>query len=157
MSSPVSFRRRLSVLVLALSASCATPPPAEATAEVSVLLDMQAEAIKRARENTEHNLRAFAERVQDENAARIEARFRERLGTESRPIADVLAEVEARDRALKSSADEVRAALVKALKDANFDAAAEANLAAQEYVDEITERQRAEARLRKLLGVKTDG
>lgn len=150
----MSVRRRLLITFALALGSCATPPPAAATAEVSVLLDVQAEAIKRARENTAANLRAFAERVKDENAARIEARFVERLGTESRPVADVIAEVAARDRALKSSAEEVDAALRKALADANFEAAAEANLAAQEYVDEITERQRAEARLRKLIGLK---
>ena len=150
----VSFRRRLLIPFALALGSCATPPPAAATAEVSVLLDVQAEAIKRARENTAANLRAFAERVKDENAARIEARFVERLGTESRPVADVIVEVAARDRALKASAEEVDAALRKALADANFEAAAEANLAAQEYVDEITERQRAEARLRKLIGIK---
>lgn len=147
------MRHLIGVAVLLLG-GCATPPSPEATAQVSVLLDMQAEALARARRNTTANLTTLANRLKAENAARIEARFVARLGTDSRPTDEVLAEVAARDAALSASAAEVDAALAKALADENFDAAEAANGVAQDYVDEITERQRAEAKLRAMLGVK---
>lgn len=145
---------RIMLAAIVALGACATPPSPEATAQVSVLLDMQAEALTRARANTTRNLTTLAGRLKAENAARIEARFVARLGVESRPTDEVLAEVAARDTALAASAAEVDAALAKALADENFDAAEAANGVAQDYVDEITERQRAEAKLRAMLGVK---
>jgi len=140
----------LIAMIVALAGCVSAPDPAP----VSLILDMQAEALTRARANTTRNLTTLAGRLKAENAARIEARFVARLGVESRPTDEVLAEVAARDAALAASASEVDAALAKALADENFDAAEAANGVAQDYVDEITERQRAEAKLRAMLGVK---
>lgn len=141
------------LLCLVALTGCASTPPPESTAEVSVLNQAQAEAIRRARINTAASLRTFAERVKSENAARIQARFVANLGTESRPADEVLAEVEARDAALKASAAEVDAALAKALADDNFDVALEISGVTADYLNEETERQKAERRFRSLLGV----
>lgn len=127
--------------------------PPETTAEVVVLNEAQAESLRRSREQNAANLRQFAERLRAENAARIEARFVERLGTESRPTSDVLAEVAARDAALKASSSEVDAALEKALADPNADAAAEINALTADYLAEETDRQKAERRIRTLLKI----
>lgn len=127
--------------------------PPETTAEVVVLNEAQAESLRLSRQQNEANLRAFAERLRAENAARIEARFVERLGTESRPTAEVLSEVAARDAALKASGAEVDAALSKALADPNAEAAAEINATVADYLAEETDRQKAERRIRALIKI----
>lgn len=146
------MKKIIAVAALSLAGCAATPPPA-ATAEVAVLNQAQAEAIRRAHTNATASLRVFAERVKAENAARIEARFVANLGTESRPAAAVLAEVAARDAALRASAAEVDAALAKALADDNFAVAEEISAVVADYLAEETERQKAERRFRTLLGV----
>lgn len=145
---------RIMLAAIVALGACATPPSPEATAQVSVLLDMQAEALARARANTTRNLTTLAGRLKAENAARIEAWFVARIGTDSRLASEVLTAVAERDADLAASAAEVDAALAKALADENFEAATIANGVAQDYVNEITERQRAESRLRAMLGVK---
>ncbi len=127
--------------------------PPETTAEVVVLNEAQAESLRRSREQNAANLRQFAERLRAENAARIEARFKSNLGTDSRPASFVLAEVAARDAALKASSSEVDAALEKALADPNADAAAEINALTADYLAEETDRQKAERRIRTLLKI----
>lgn len=140
------------LILLFAVAGCASMPP-ETTAQVSVLNEHQAEALRRSREQNTANLRTLAERLRKENAARIEARFVERLGPDSRPTSEVLTEVAARDAALAASGAEVDAALAAALKDDNAEAAAEINAAVADYLAEETERQKAERRVRALLKI----
>lgn len=137
---------------LVLLGGCAQIPT-DATPVVSAMNEKQAEALRRSREQTKANLRTFADRVKAENAARIEARFVARLGAESRPTDEVLAEVAARDAALAASAKEIDDALEKALTDENLEAAIEINALSADYLAEETERQKAERRIRTMLGI----
>lgn len=143
---------RYLIFAATLAAGCATIP-SDATPVVAAMNAKQAEALQRSREQNEANLRTFAERVKAENAARIEARFVARLGTDSRPTDEVLAEVAARDAALAASAKEIDAALAQALNDANGDAAMEINALTADYLSDETERIKAERRVRTMLNI----
>lgn len=151
----------VAVAVLAASCTSAPAPPPETTAITQVQLEEAAKDVARIKANKDRTDAYWAKLLGAENGKRLKARLEadtvaavEAAAAESRPFgpADVQALVDAHLARVEASAKEI-AATVEAAKDRNLDVVAERIALALDYVTEITERERAVARYRKMIGL----